>query len=196
MGAPIGDPFSAGGQTPPGGGQLALSNVQLPRVWIGYLLSFVALVAMLVAVEQHPELAKGELLVPPLYVFLPIFISVVYWLVCVYRLHVVVNGVSGWKHPISPARAVGFHFLPIYSLYWLYKWPRELMKFVNWRLQKPVVKPEKAGVMVFLSYVAILLLGPGGLFLLFFCVGYLNEWVKRALSTPMRGTEENSRQDD
>lgn len=157
---------------------------QLPRVWIGYLLSFATLVAMVVALERHPELASGELLVPPLYLFLTGFVTLVYWLVCVHRMHVVLAHAPGWKHPISAARAVGFHFIPIYSLYWLYKWPGEVARFVNWKLGRPALKPSKPGLLVFFAYAACLVLGPGGLLLLFVCLAYLNEWIRRALTTP------------
>jgi hypothetical protein len=140
---------------------------------------------MAVYVERLPQTQTAEAFsVPPLYVFLPMFVALVYWLVCVHRLHVVLKEVPGWKHPISPARAVGFHFLPVYSLYWLYKWPRELAKFVNWRLQRPALKPEKAGLFVFFAYVSCIVLGPGGMLLLFLCIAYLKEWMRRALSSP------------
>ena len=184
MGAPIGNPSA---QAEPQG-----LNEHLPRVWIGYLLSFATLVAMLIAVAQHPEVASWELFVPPLYLFLLGFVTLVYWLVCVYRLHQVLAHVAGWKHPVSPGRAVGFHFIPVYSLYWLYKWPSEVAKFVNWKLRQSVVPPAKPGLFVFLSYVACLVLGPGGLFLLFASLAYLNDWIKRALAAP----PEDSPQDD
>lgn len=174
METPVGDPVAGGRQ--PG------TSKDLPRVWIGYVLSFATLVAMLIAVEQNPELASGKLLVPPLYLFLAGFVTLVYWLVCVHQMHVVLAHVPGWKHPISPARAVGFHFIPVYSLYWLYKWPGEAAKFVNWKLRQPAVNPAKPGLFVFLSYAACLVLGPGGLLLLFVSLSYLNEWIRRALA--------------
>ena len=158
---------------------------RLPRVWIGYLLSFATLVAMLVAVEKHPELASGALVVPPLYLFLAGFVTLVYWLVCVHRMHVVLAHAPQWKHPVSPARAVGFHFIPVYSLYWLYKWPGEVAKFVNWKCGRLALKPWKPGLFVFLAYAACLVLGPGGLLLLFVCLAYLNEWIRRGLAGPL-----------
>ena len=39
------------------------------------LLSFATLVGMIAAVEQNPDLAKGEG-VPPLYMFLPLFVKI------------------------------------------------------------------------------------------------------------------------
>jgi hypothetical protein len=42
----------------------------LPQVWIGYLLGVATFVAEIAAVELHPELAKGGVTIPPLYLFL------------------------------------------------------------------------------------------------------------------------------
>jgi hypothetical protein len=92
---------------------------KLPVIWIGYLLGVATIVAEVAAVSLHPELVK-EGGIPPLYLFLASFVGGVYWLVCVYQIHVVLANVQGWKHPISPARAVGFHFIPFYNLYWVF----------------------------------------------------------------------------
>src|SRR6266436_2230439 len=56
-------------QIPPG--QLP----HLPQIWIGYLLGIATLAAEFVAVSFHPELAKGEDAIPPLYLFLAIFVG-------------------------------------------------------------------------------------------------------------------------
>src|SRR6202140_4678886 len=117
---------------------------ELPLIWIGYLLGIATIIAEFVALSLHPELAK-EGGIPPLYLFLVSFVGGVYWLVCAYGYYVVMAQVPGWKHPISPARAVGFHFIPFYNLYWVFKWPREIAKFVNGRLQQPVMKPVAGG---------------------------------------------------
>ena len=88
-----------------------------PRIWIGYLLGVATLIAEMVAVTLHPELAKEPLLIPPLYLFLANFISLVYWLVCVYQYHVVLSQAAANAYPIKPARAAWFHLIPIYGLY-------------------------------------------------------------------------------
>jgi hypothetical protein len=36
------------------------------------------------------------------------------------------------------------------------------------------------------SYILAILLGPGGLILLFFSLSHLNNWVRRALIAPLR----------
>jgi hypothetical protein len=88
----------------------------LPQVWIGYLLGVATIVAEIVAVELHPEIAKDGITIPPLYLFLSAFVGGVYWLVCVYQYHVVLAQVAGWKHPISPARCRISFYSPLQFL--------------------------------------------------------------------------------
>ena len=109
-----------------------------PRIWIGYLLGVATMIAEMIAVTRHPELAKEPLLIPPLYLFLANFISLIYWLVCVYEYHVVLAQATAGAYPIKPLRAAWFHLIPIYGLYWVFKWPRELARFVNSRLEAPL----------------------------------------------------------
>jgi hypothetical protein len=161
---------------------------QLPLISIGYLLGVATIVAEFVAVALHPELAK-EGGIPPLYLFLASFVGGVYWLVCVYRIHVVLAQVPGWKHPISPARAVGFHFIPFYQFYWVFKWPREIANFVNGRLGQPIMKPVAVGLAV-LAALILRILDPGfGLILLFFPMSYLSECLRRTFAAPQPPTE-------
>ena len=156
-----------------------------PRIWMGYLLGLATLVAEMVAISLHPELAKEPLLIPPLYLFLANFISLVYWLVCVYEFHVVLMHASSGAYPIKPLRAAWFHLIPFYGLYWVYKWPRELSRFVNSRLPAPLMRPERTGLAVFLAFVVFLLLDRGfGMLLLFWAASHLSRCLRLALSPP------------
>jgi hypothetical protein len=167
----------------PGRSVETAKSPQLPLIWIGYLLGLATIVAEFVALSLHPELAK-EGGIPPLYLFLASFVGIVYWLVCIHRYHVVMAQVPGWKHPISPARAVGFHLIPFYNLYWVFKWPQEIAKFVNGRLHQPVMKPVAVGFAV-LAALILRLFDPGfGLILLFFPMSYLSECLRRAFAAP------------
>ncbi len=167
-------------------GSQAAQLPQLPILWIGYLLGVVTIVAEFAALSFHPELAK-EGGIPPLYLFLASFVGGVYWLVCIYQIHVVMAHVPGWRHPISPARAVGFHFIPFYQFYWIFKWPREIANFVNPRLREPVMKPVAVGVAI-LAALLLRILDPGfGLILLFFPMSYVSECLRRAFAAPQAG---------
>jgi hypothetical protein len=164
---------------------------QLPLIWIGYLLGLATIIAEFVALSLHPELAR-EGGIPPLYLFLVSFVGGVYWLVCVHRYHVVMIQIPGWKHPISPGRAVGFHFIPFYNLYWVFKWPQEIAKFVNGRLHQPVMRPVAIGLAV-LAALVLRIFDPGfGLLLLFFPMSYLSECLRRAFAASQDSSSASS----
>lgn len=156
----------------------------LPRIWVGYLLGLATLIAEMIAISLHPELAKQPLLVPPLYLFLANFISLVYWLVCVYEFHVVLKYASSGTYSIKPLRAAWFHLIPVYGwFFWPYKWPRELARFVNSRFPAPLMRPERTGLAVFLAFVMFLLLDRGfGMILLFWAASHLSRCLRLALS--------------
>jgi hypothetical protein len=176
-------------------GAMPAGAAALPRIWVGYLLGLATLVAELVAVELHPEFAKGGNPIPPLYLFLALFVGWVYWLVCVYQFHQVLARIPGWQHPISPGRAVGFHFIPFYNLYWVFRWPAEIARFVNLRMQKPFMRPQVVGAAVFAAVLVRLVLDPGlGLILLFVAASYISQCLKRAMALPAPGAA--GRQED
>jgi len=156
---------------------------RLPRLWVGHVLGLVTLLAEIVTISLHPELAKGELLVPPLYLFLPNFVGLVYWLVCVYEYHVVLARVTSGAYPISPARAAWFHLIPIYDFYWSYKWPLEFANFVNSRMATPLLIPARLARNVCLAFIIFLVLDRGlGLILLCATAANLSTGLRAALS--------------
>ena len=156
---------------------------RFPRIWVGYLLGVATILTEMIAIALHPELAKEPLVIPPLYLFLANFISLVYFLVCVYEFHVLLVGASAGSYPIKPLRAAWFHLIPIYGLYWVYKWPRELARFVNSRLPAPLMRPERTGLAVFLAFLVFLFLDRGfGMILLFWAASHLSRCLGLALS--------------
>jgi hypothetical protein len=166
----------------PSPGKPAPLLAELPRIWVGYVMGLATIVAELVAVSLHPEMAKAPVLIPPLYLFLAVFVGGVYWLVCVYKYHLILAQVPGWKHPISPARAVGFHFIPLYNFYWVFKWPQEIANFVNARLGRPLMKPSMVGFAVFAAFLVRFVVDPGlGLILLFVAASYVSACLRQAL---------------
>jgi hypothetical protein len=155
---------------------------RLPRLWIGYALGAVTLVAEIVAVSLHPEIAKLPLVVPPLYLFLPSFISLVYWLVCVYQYHLVLSYVTAGEYPIRALRAAWFHLIPVYQFYWAFKWSREFARFVNSRGPRPVLKPGRAGFYIFSGFLIFMLFDRGfGMILLCLAASKLSAYLQWAL---------------
>src|SRR5262245_46101787 len=110
----------------------------MPKIWIGYLLTAVSLLGEGIALSTTRELSQTTgtgFFVPPLEMFLPVFIARVYWFVCVYKIHKVLAQIPGYVHPVSPGTAVGFHFIPIFQIYWIFRWPIAIAKFVNDRFR-------------------------------------------------------------
>jgi hypothetical protein len=160
-----------------------------PRIWIGYLLGVATLITEMVAITLHPELAKEPLLIPPLYLFLANFISLVYWLVCVYEFHLVLQQASGGTYPIKPVRAAWFHLIPIYGLYWVFKWSRQMAHFVNSRLPAPLMRPDRVGLAVFMAFVVFLILDRGfGMILLLWWASHLSRCLRYALAAQPSST--------
>ena len=84
--------------------------------------------------------------------FLGAIVSTAYVLSCIAKYHHVVCDAEGWTHPISPRRAVRFHFIPIFNLYWDFKWPKEIARFVNWRTQRHRMSGALVGASVLVGF--------------------------------------------
>jgi hypothetical protein len=177
---PVGDPFAVGKATD------AELVARLPKIGIGYLLAFATLIGEMIAVARHPELAKGmEITIPPLEIYLPSFVAIVYWLVCIHRYHVVLAHVPGWKHPITPARAVWFHFIPIFVIYWVFRWPAAIAEFVNQRMRARVMNKWAVGTCFFGSLLCRIFIDPSlSVAMLFFACTYVSGSLQRALLAP------------
>ena len=84
---------------------------------------------------------------------------------------------------MKPLRAAWFHLIPFYGLYWVFKWPRELARFVNSRLPTPLMRPDRTGLAVFTSFVVFLVLDRGfGMILLFWSASHLSRCLRYALT--------------
>ena len=191
-----GDPFGSSGSS--GGEQDApeperfpvAPPVHMPKLWIGYLLALATFIGEVIAVTRHPEIANAKELtfaVPPLEIFLPVFVARAYWFVCVYRYHKILAAIPRYVHPISPAKAVGFHFIPFFNIYWVFAWPSAIADFVNARLGARLMKGWVLGVGLIAASLCQLLLDAGfGVALLFLATSYVSGFLSRALSIPQR----------
>ena len=158
----------------------------MPKLWIGYIFAFVTFVGEIIAVSRHPEIVKNvEFGVPPLEIFLPAFVARVYWFVCIYRYHKILAAIPRYVHPISPGKAVGYHFIPFYNLFWIFKWPEAIAEFVNARLHAPAMRGWVLGVGVLAAFLCQTFLDAAlGVALLFLSTTYVSGFLTRALAAP------------
>jgi hypothetical protein len=113
------------------------------------------------------------------------FAGAAYVLYCISAYHIVLAKVEGWSHPITPKRAVRFHFIPIFNLYWNYKWPYEIARFVNWRMQKHRMSSALAGTVVLLGFLIGIFFGSAlGLIAVLSGFAYISRCLRDAFSAP------------
>jgi hypothetical protein len=151
---------------------------RLPRLFPGYLLSTIALLAFaggLMSTESDliPFRFNGE------FRFISTMFdgtAMAYWLFCVYRLHKVMAGVTHDRYPISPKKAFWLSFVPLYSMVWAVVWPNRLAHFLKEQNPSLRIATRWPGVLTLLA----LLFGAFGLrgFLLFAVMTYLNRKIK------------------
>jgi len=194
-----GDPFGSAGSSgsehdgPEPERFPAAPPVPLPKLWIGYLFALATFIGEMIAVSRHPEIVNSKELtftVPPLEIFLPVFVGRAYWFVCIYRYHKILSAIPRYVHPISPAKAVGLHFIPFFNIYWIFAWPNAIADFVNTRLGVRLMKGWVLGVGVIAASLCQLLVDPGfGIALLFLATSYVSGFLSRALSIPQRAPQ-------
>ena len=123
--------------------------------------------------------------------------NAIYWLACVQRLHAILNLIAPWvdgksTYPYTPGQAVGYHFIPFYNLFWVYKWPAELSRYLR---ENTPVRMISGGALGLISLFALLLRFLDGFlgFSLLFLIGlYISSKLRQAMGEHerMRGAAE------
>jgi hypothetical protein len=120
----------------------------LPKIWIGFIFAGALLFAEFIELTKGNEESISSL------IFIVGLSGIVYWLFCVHRFHKLIAELSTIKYPISPAAAVGYHFIPFFNLYWVFKWPIEFSKFIN---AQRFVQMASGGSLGFLLLISLIL---------------------------------------
>ncbi|HYO16294.1 MAG TPA: hypothetical protein VE685_24105 [Thermoanaerobaculia bacterium] len=154
----------------------------LPRIWVGFVVAFGFLVAEVVEVMQGNDTAIGP------YTLAASIAGWAYWLFCIHRFHRILHQISlriGGEsiYPITPRQAVGYHFIPFFNLYWLFKWTGELATFLKTNTSLKVASGTGLGIILFLSVLTMRLVdGFVGLSLMFGLALYLKRKLRRAVT--------------
>ncbi len=117
----------------------------LPKMWIGYVagaISFAFEIAVGILIlnfedsfgpftDDSWKTTTGQIVQGiSLFATLLIIGSWIYWLICIEKMHAIIRRLNP-TYPITPGKAVGYHFIPIYNVYWIFKWPKKLLNFVS-----------------------------------------------------------------
>jgi hypothetical protein len=65
---------------------------------------------------------------------------IVYYCLLIARIHKIAAEKSDGQYPITPGKAVGFLFIPLFNFYWLFKWQLEISKFINSKFETEKIK--------------------------------------------------------
>src|SRR5689334_13489068 len=91
----------------------------LPKMWIGICIAILCLLCQLAGAYGNSA------------VLLLSMAGTCYWLLCVHRIHKVLSEFTFSTYPISPHKAVGFQFIPIFEYYWFFRWTRQIAKWID-----------------------------------------------------------------
>ena len=116
----------------------------LPLLLLGASLTAFALVS------QYPPTPRSQaislLLTPAIFGLL---LGGVLYLVNVYHIHKALSAATEMNFPISPLKAVIFHFVPVFNILWVYNWVKETSAFINRQNPKRFLIP---GLFLFFFY--------------------------------------------
>jgi len=156
------------------------SMVRFPKTWVGYVLA-----AIMLAIEIGGILS-AQINLPKIFfsgfIALLGWTNIIYWNVCLYQIHKRIMVMANGCYPITVGRAVGFGFLPFYNLYWMFKWPHELIAFVQSRSNLKTWAPWVPGLLLLLATPAGLVSGALGQFVSFLPLVYLTNILEKSLA--------------
>jgi len=152
--------------------------LKFPKIWPGYLIGLLFLLSEILRVAVAPSASYGVVVTVAITVVMWI-IGQTYWCVCLYKIHKNILEMADNKYPISPGKAVGFGFIPFYSLYWIFKWPSEVVNFMNVRDKSTKLNPWLPGFILFFSSIASIFIGAVWIFGGFFVLSHLTKALKR-----------------
>src|SRR3989338_4634064 len=157
---------------------ILVKSLGFPKIWPGYAMALVFLLLDIVIIMTHQKDKQAmALLAMPLGL-----IGLVYWCVAVYKIHKAVWVMADNCYPISPTRAVGFGFLPIYNIYWMFKWPAEIINFINLRDRSRKSITWLPGIILLFSVIAGIIDGTLWFIMNFGILTYLIKNLKSSLT--------------
>ena len=155
----------------------------LPWIWFGFIFCFTFFVVEVLFVVMSLE-EKG-ISAPLTLIWLAGWI---YWLICVRRIHLILEELTRGRYPISPGEAALKHIIPFYNLVWIFKWPAEFSNYLNSRGRVKIVSGYLIGALLLFAFLARFLDGGFGLGLLFAVTIFIGAKLKGHVAA-MKGVD-------
>jgi hypothetical protein len=145
-----------------------------PWVWVGFVFAgaFFVIEITLAVLQVDAALLQA--------VLLPIAVGGwIYWLVCVHRIHKILNELTRNRYPYTPGEAAAKHIIPFYNIVWLFRWPIELSNYLNRKGRVQIISGGAIGTMLLLSHFLRWVDGAVGMAALFGVTMYISAKVKK-----------------
>lgn len=165
-------------------------SAKMPNLLVGFVIAGLFVIGQILQVTGRLILGRER----AFFVLTPVGVAGwIYWFICVYQTHQVLAELTNSTYPIKPAAAVGYHFIPLYNVYWVIKWPAEVARFVNTRLHRRAIF-QGTGIFLLVAPFLIRPIGPGIPLLILFSVSlYLS---RRILQVIQEGKKIDQRRED
>jgi hypothetical protein len=146
-------------------------SLRLPHPVWGF-----AMTGLLLAAESG-DYARGTLSLTSLFLGLSGWI---FWLFCIYRLHDAIQEGTRGMHPITASEAAFLHLIPIFSLYWFFRWPSVFARTIQEQAGGKTVAGGILGIPIMFAYgmLGSQQLNVVGLLLLFSVYSYYRATLK------------------
>lgn len=159
----------------------------LRPMWVGFVLAFVCLAAEIAVVGAAAADSSDSSSGSGALVNVVGFVCWIYWLSCVHRFHRILNQIAPYvggqsTYPITPGRAVGYHFIPFYNFYWVFKWPLEISRFVRGQSPVSMISGGVLGLFLLLGLILARLEGFLGFCCLFSIGLYISSRLRRVVA--------------
>ena len=150
-----------------------------PWVWIGFLFA-AAFFVVAFTLGVMEVLAVEADTIRMLNAMLTIlgFVSLIYWLICIHRIHKIMAEITDNRYAITPGESVWKHFIPILSIIFLFQWPNELSTYLNERGRVKMISGYAIGGMLLFAFVLRLFDGAFGTAALFGITLFISSKLK------------------
>ena len=152
-----------------------------PWVWVGFVFAGAFFLIGVTMVLLRVDEATFQVILVPI-----ALAGWIYWLVCIHRIHKILNELTANRYPYTPGEAAAKHLIPFYNLVWLFKWPTELSNYLNRKGRVQIISGGAIGAMLLLSLLLRWVDGAVGMATLFGVTMYISAKVKKHV-TALKG---------
>lgn len=147
-----------------------------PKIWIGFLLAILVFIGEII----HVSIYENEEVYFSIYITPFSIACFVYYLYIIRTIHSILSILTLENYPISSGTALALHFIPFLNIWWFFKWPSELSKYINQSENIKMLPGFIIGFFLLSSFIVITVIDRSlGYVLVFIVMSYVTTKVKK-----------------